>query len=78
MKARFDNYEVHGVKEWDGDCEQVPDEEAHFWTLYGHIPDQGLEAIGDFISRKAAEDVMERITGVSITHKPNDDVREKQ
>ncbi len=63
----FDNYEVHGVAEFGRGrkryCEQVPDEEAQFWSLYGHIPGQGLECIGDFKTRRHAEEVRERITG---------------
>ena len=67
LPARFDDYEVHGVREFKrgakGYCEQVPDEKAHFWSLYGHIPGQGLDCIGDFRSRAAAEEVYARITG---------------
>jgi hypothetical protein len=67
LPARFDGYEVHGVREFDdGDgkfCEQVPDEEAMFWSLYGHIPGLGLECIGDFKTREHAEETYARITG---------------
>lgn len=63
----FDDYEIHGVREHDEGtgkyCEQVPDEDAAFWSLYGHIPGQGLECIGDFKSRQHAEEVYRRITG---------------
>ena len=65
--ALFDAYEIHGVREFDdGDgryCEQVPDTEAEFWSLYGHIPGQGLDCIGDFKTRQHAEEVFARITG---------------
>jgi hypothetical protein len=66
--TRFDDYEIHGVREYvQGDgrkhCEQVPDEDAQFWSLYGHIPGQGLECLGDFKTRKHAEEVYARITG---------------
>jgi hypothetical protein len=65
--VRFDAYEVHGVREFDDGagkyCEQVPDDEAEFWSLYGHIPGQGLECIGDFKTRELAEEVNARITG---------------
>ena len=67
LPARFDDYEVHGVREFKrgakGYCQQVPDEQAHFWSLYGHIPGQGLDCIGDFKSRTAAEEAYARITG---------------
>jgi hypothetical protein len=38
--------------------------EADVWTLYGHIPWRGIEAIGDFDTREHAEEVYARITGV--------------
>lgn len=59
----FDAYEIHGCRAFGGDVEQVPDAEAQFWSLYGHIPGQGLECIGDFSSCAAAEDIRQRITG---------------
>jgi hypothetical protein len=66
----FDDYEIHGVREYHGApfgqgkyCEQVPDEEAQFWSLFGHIPDRGLDCIGDFETRGQAEEVYARITG---------------
>ena len=43
--------------------EQVPDNEAQFWSLFGHIPGQGLDCIGDFRTREHAEEVYARITG---------------
>ncbi|HEX4054698.1 MAG TPA: hypothetical protein VHX86_10575 [Tepidisphaeraceae bacterium] len=65
----FDDYEVHGVKEYDEAgrpyCEQVADEEADFWSLYGHIPGEGLDCIGDFKTREHAEQIYARITGRS-------------
>jgi hypothetical protein len=71
MKA-FDDYEIHGVAEFtdllgNRYCEPVPDDEAQFWSLYGHIPGQGLECIGDFKTRKLAEEVLARITGGPTT-----------
>jgi hypothetical protein len=67
IPVRFDDYEIHGVREFDDGggtyCEQVPDDEAAFWSLYGHIPGQGLECIGDFKTREQAEEVYARITG---------------
>jgi hypothetical protein len=65
----FDGYEIHGVREFQDEherfCEQVPDHEAEFWSLYGHIPGQRLECNGDFRTREAAEEVFARITGRS-------------
>jgi hypothetical protein len=68
--VRFDVYEIHGVREYHGAPfgrgtygEQVPDNEAQFWSLFGHIPGQGLDCIGDFRTREHAEEVYARITG---------------
>jgi hypothetical protein len=62
----FDDYEISGVREFgcgaDRFCERVPDEEATFWSLYGHIPGEGAQCIGDFKSRACAEEVYFRIT----------------
>jgi len=67
LPTPFDGYEVHGVRKFGRgagrNCEQVPDEKAQFWSLYGHIPGRGLECIGDFKSRALAEEVYARITG---------------
>lgn len=64
----FDAYEVHGVREFDQDttpyCEQVPDSEAEFWSLYGHIRGQGVECIGNYKTREAAAEIYARITGL--------------
>jgi len=69
MKA-YDNYEISPCRRfeepdapgqsWFEVCE--PDE-ADVWTLYGHIEGEGVEAIGDFSSREAAERTYARITG---------------
>lgn len=65
----FDAYEIHPVAETvapDGKhlCEVTDDPaEASFWSLYGHIPGQGLECIGDFASHEAAAEIQARITG---------------
>jgi len=70
MKS-FDNYEIHGVHEFSDDgrqfCEQVPDDQAMFWTLYGHIDGEGVEAIGDFATRQHAEETIQRITGIPFS-----------
>jgi hypothetical protein len=70
----FDDYEVHGVCEFGAGfaryCEQVPDNEAAFWSLYGHIPGLGLECIGDFQTRAHAEEIYARITGRPYASRP--------
>ena len=67
LPTPFDAYEVHGVKAFNESgmkwSEQVDDCEAQFWSLYGHIPAQGLECIGDFKTRSHAEEIYARITG---------------
>jgi hypothetical protein len=65
----FDAYEIHGIKEYDESgnvwCGQVADDEADYWSLFGHIPGQGLDCIGDFKTREHAEEIHARITGRS-------------
>jgi hypothetical protein len=70
----FDDYEIHGVKEfhevgvlW---FEQVSDREAEFWSLFGHIPGQGLDCIGDFKTSEHAEEIYARITRRSYRRVP--------
>jgi hypothetical protein len=69
----YDDYEISGCYLLnDDDGRQfvetgVDDAEAQFWTLYGHITGQGVQAIGNFKSRKAAERVYCRITGRRFT-----------
>jgi hypothetical protein len=77
LPTRFDAYEIHGMKRLNccsgqeeepagtviGDCEQVDDSQAEFWSLFGRIPGQGLDCVGDFASREHAEEMYARITG---------------
>ncbi len=76
LPERFDDYEIHGIRRFivpvggeEGELsprqyeEHVPDAEAEFWSLFGHIPGRGLECIGDFETRAHAEQVFARITG---------------
>lgn len=72
--VRFDDYEIQPCRRYiDMDEPQVsfvePCEpsEADFWTLYGHIPGEGVQAIGDFDTRQHAEEVFARITGCPYT-----------
>lgn len=67
MTIPFDDYEIHGCKDFGRFVEQVPDAEAEYWLLFGHIPNQGLESIGDFETRRHAEEILERITGKSAS-----------
>lgn len=70
----YDNYEISPCRRY-----QEPDNpgtfyfevcepgEADVWTLYGHINGEGVQAIGDFANREAAEDVFFRITGLKFS-----------
>jgi hypothetical protein len=70
LPTRFDDYEIQPChRYWEADepnmafveaCEPF---EADFWTVYGHIPGEGVQAIGDFDTREHAEEVFARITG---------------
>jgi hypothetical protein len=86
LPTPFDDYEVHGVKRFDatpgqeeeprgqviaGHYEQVDDAEADFWSLFGHIPGQGLDCVGDFSTREHAEEIFARITGCRYPDKGN-------
>ena len=85
LPARFDDYEIHGVKRFDADPgpdaepqgkaiarheEQVDDFDAEYWSLFGHIPGQGLDCIGDYATREHAEEVFS-ITGRRYTDHVN-------
>lgn len=60
----FDEIEVHGVRDIykdvkdaeEGTCfEQCEDSEAEMWSVYIHIPDNGLECIADCETKELAE-----------------------
>lgn len=72
----FDNYEISpcrryveaGLPDPNGTSYEVCDpDEADVWTLYGHIPGEGVQALGDFATREDAEEVFFRITGIEFT-----------
>jgi hypothetical protein len=72
--VRFDDYEIQPCRRYiDMDqphvafVEPCEPSEADFWTLYGHIPGEGAQAVGDFDTRKHAEEVYARITGHPCT-----------
>ena len=69
----FDNYEISPCRRYEEPdspgkffFEVCDPEEADVWTLYGHIPGQGVQAIGDFNSREYAEEAFQRITGIAF------------
>ncbi|HVX13330.1 MAG TPA: hypothetical protein VHC22_19250 [Pirellulales bacterium] len=70
LPQRFDAYEIQPCRRYiDMDepdiafVEPCQPYEADFWTVYGHISGEGVQAIGDFDSRQHAEEVFARITG---------------
>jgi hypothetical protein len=73
LPTPFDRYEISGVREYGKGkgrlCERVADDEAQFWSLFGHIPGRGADCIGDFETRLHAEEIYARITGRRFHHK---------
>lgn len=65
---RFDSFEIHGVApatdELGNYLESVDDSEAEAWSLYGHLPGEGLKSIGVFPTREQAEAVYAGLTGL--------------
>ncbi len=66
----YDNYEISPCRRYEEPdspgkfyFETCEPQEADVWTLYGHTTGEGVQAIGDFCSREAAEQVYYRITG---------------
>lgn len=71
--SRFDNYEISPCRRYEQPdspgkfyFEVCEPDEADVWTLYGHVNGDGVQAIGDFANREAAEEVFFRITGVKF------------
>jgi hypothetical protein len=67
----FDNYEISPCTRFEEPdkpghfyYEVCKPEEADVWTLYGHIPGEGAQAIGDFDTREHAEEAFQRIIGI--------------
>ena len=78
----YDNYEISPCQRFEEPdspgkfyFEVSSPEQADVWTLYGHLPKGGVEAIGDFSRREAAEQVYSRITGLPFTGSYKADAR---
>jgi hypothetical protein len=74
LPVRFDAYEIQPCHRYfDIDEPDIAFVEpcepyvADFWTVYGHIPGEGVQAIGDFDTSEHAEEVFARITGQRYT-----------
>lgn len=67
----FDGYEIHPVAEDEGGCCEPVDtiEKARqqgvkaFWSLYGHLPEGGVECIADRDEWDLIAELYTRITG---------------
>ena len=74
MQKPFDAYEISPViEDENGTAEPVNLDEfeaslkgvnadRHFWSLYGHLPEGGVECVGDYTCYRHAADIYERIT----------------
>jgi hypothetical protein len=78
----YDNYEISQCRRFDEPdppgrfyFEVCEPHEADIWTLYGHIEGEGVQAIADFSSRDAAEQLYFRITGQSFSGSYRTDAR---
>ena len=49
------------------DGEDLPEEGPVCWSLYGHIPNEGIECIGNFDSFEEACSVAEKLGGMKKT-----------
>ena len=65
---RFDGLEVHPVRELSPEaeggpipCEQCDPEDAHFWSVYGHCIEGGVDCLEDFPSEAQARAFAERL-----------------
>ena len=67
---KYDAFEMHPVAqriEGVDACEDGPimevceenDPEFHCWSVYGHVPGQGIECIADWKDKKIAEDMLD-------------------
>ena len=61
--GRFDALEIHAVADYGGGCEPIDKaadlREAQFFTVYGHINHEGVEAITDVSTVKMAREIAE-------------------
>lgn len=61
---KYDAFEVHPVAEYTGKdgqtyCEVCEESEAHFWSVYGHLPEGGIECLADYRTREFAEEIQQ-------------------
>jgi hypothetical protein len=63
--VRFDGYEIAAVCRVPGhDAYEIcTPSEAEYWTLYGHIPGEGVDAVADRQTKEQCEELLYRLTG---------------
>lgn len=71
-------YYVSGVREYDGVCERVTDDQSKFWTVYQRLKDCSSEAMFDLCFKSEAEELVkvleERDQLAEEIHKSIEDV----
>ncbi len=72
----YDGLEIAPVGEYedkDGSkfCERVDDpQEAHFWSVYGHLPEGGVECLEDFATEQEAIAFSKQLLSIyNVLHK---------
>lgn len=62
---KADGLEIHPVREemdeQGGYCEQCEPEEAHFWSVYAHLEEGGVDCLEDFPTEAEARRYAERL-----------------
>lgn len=63
-RPKFNEYEVHPVIEYEQGHFETTDEDdpnIAYWSVYGHLPEGGIDCIADCIYRKDAELLQEAL-----------------
>ena len=53
-KEVYDDVEIHPVCEEKGVCSVCDEGDAHFWSVYLHVPKKGIRCIADLKTREHA------------------------
>lgn len=69
---KYDGLEIHPVRELKSDdsasnetyCEVCEPEDAHFWSIYGHLIEGGVECFDDFPNEAKARTFAQRLLEV--------------
>lgn len=72
----FDEIEVHPCRYIDKDSiEQCEPNDAHFWTVYYHLTDGGLDCIADFATKKLANTFKNFLESFLKKYKPTNEAQ---